>query len=235
MGVLIQGFYTAQEAAHLIEVGNLARIKGWLEGYRGSSKGPLLHRDFTQREKGSVLELSFFDLIEVRFVEFFRSKGVHASTLRSALETAREAFGEKPFATNLVRFCVSKDKKIYVQETDSPIATKQEDPHLWNLASRQHEIGVFMQSMIEGSLSFDKKSRLVKKWKPRNKEFPEVFIDPLIAFGRPVVKSGITTSALYSMWKSENGDYDAVRDWFDISLSEAQQGINFEALIQSNK
>ena len=87
INLLAAGFYTVQEAARLIEVGSVRRITGWLRGYPGRNVEPLLTRDYAKI--GDYEELSFLDLMEVRFVEHFREQGVKVRTLRRALENAR--------------------------------------------------------------------------------------------------------------------------------------------------
>lgn len=95
---LAAGFYTISDAARLIEVGSARRILGWLRGYPKRRIGPLLNRDFMPI--GGHEELSFLDLMEIRFVEYLREQGVKVQTLRKALENARIVFKEeKPLAS----------------------------------------------------------------------------------------------------------------------------------------
>src|SRR5579862_9281200 len=106
-----QGFYTAAEAARLIEVGNTRRILGWLRGYQDRQVGPLIARDYKSKKKRTE-ELSFLDLIEVRFIEHFRELGVKVGTLRAALNNARVVFQhDKPLATDHFRFTAKENKK----------------------------------------------------------------------------------------------------------------------------
>src|SRR6185503_8185055 len=92
-----QGFYTLNEAAHYIEWADANRIRGWLMGWNNSKKPPLLKRDYPVLENRKQ-ELSFLDLMEVRFVEFFRHHGVKTRALRYIAEQARQDYQtEKPF------------------------------------------------------------------------------------------------------------------------------------------
>lgn len=235
MNALAKGFYTVREAAELIEVGNSTRIKGWLDGYSSSHKEPLLRRDYKHQKPLSYHELSFYDLIEVRFVEHFRQHGVKPRTLRAALESAREIYKtDKPFATNKVRFCLSTDaKSIYVQESTIAIANKKEEPKLWNLLKQQYEIVEFIHKVIEDSIKFDASTNLAEIWQPRKKECPNIYINPKIAYGKPVVKSGIPTNVIYNMWNATN-DLDVVRNWFEITHAQAREAIRFENEIRGN-
>lgn len=58
------------------------------------------------------LALSFLDLIEVRFVDAFRSKGVPWKTIRSAAQNAMDFFGhDHPFSNE--RFRTDGQKIFY--------------------------------------------------------------------------------------------------------------------------
>lgn len=235
MSALSQGFYTSREAAQLIEVGNLRRIRSWLDGSPGSIVGPLLKRDYHAVYKRAPQELSFFDLIEVRFVEFFRENGVKTHTLRAALEVARETFGKRPFATNKIRFVVSQDKKIYVQESSIPIASIADDPKFWNLVKKQYEIVEVLHSKIEQGLIFDANTELAKQWRPRIEKYPSIIIDPKKAYGQPVIDCGLPTRLIFDTWKAEEKNIDLVSEWLDIPSFQVKAAVNFEAELIKEK
>jgi uncharacterized protein (DUF433 family) len=232
MSSLAQGFYTNKEAAQLIEIGNIRTINRWLDGSQQSK--PLLKGDFHQARDTAQHELSFHDLMEVRFVEYFFQHGVKMRTLRMALESAREIFGtDKPFATNLIRFRTSVDKKaIYVEESATAIATKTEEPRLWNLLLRQQEIVTLTYDLIERAIEFDTNSHMAKRWHPRVADFPDIFIDPAVAYGKPVIAGKVPTHVIYEGWLAENKNVDAVRFWYDISFKDAQAAIDFERVLR---
>ncbi len=232
MNPLARGFYTAKEAAQLIEVGNVRRIHGWLSGYKNSDIGPLLERDYSR--VGRIQELSFYDLMEVKFVEYFRENGVRVQTLRAALATAREVFGlQKPLASNKVRFIPSKDgKMILVDESDRVVATKDEDPHLWNLVNRQYEHYELIHDQIERGVEFDATSHLAKTWRPRPRTHPDIVIDPLRAYGKPIVSTGTPTSVIYEAWLAEGRNPVPVTEWFELTPSDVQSAIEFEVEIR---
>lgn len=227
---LARGFYTVAEAARLIEVGSAARIRGWLKGYPGRRIGPLLTRDYPPL--GEAQELSFLDLIEVRFVEHFREQQVKTCTLRSAIETARKVFGrEKPLASDRVKF-VTDGKNIFVEEVLKPTAKAANDAALWSLVTRQYEIYEFIQARLLRGLSFDPGTHLARRWVPRPQEFPDIIVDPRIAYGQPVGPSSVPTATLYDAWEAERRDIDAVADWYGVPLPEAQMAVDFETRLR---
>ena len=104
---LARGFYSVRDAARLIENARAQRIYGWLKGYPDREIGPLLSRDY--RPINDRQELSFLDLIEVRFVEHFRAHEVKLRTLRRAAERLRKEFDTPhPFATDQVHLEADK-------------------------------------------------------------------------------------------------------------------------------
>jgi uncharacterized protein (DUF433 family) len=229
---LARGFYTVRDAARLIEVGNAQRIRGWLGGYPRRRAGPLLIRDYAP--VGKTQELSFLDLMEVRFVEHFRSIGVKPQTLRRCLETARAKFKEdKPLLKQGVLFIPTDDRrKVVVEEVLKPVAEENSDKALWNLVDRNYEFNQFIERHLARGLTFDPKTELTATWAPRPKEFPDIIIDPAVAYGQPVIPKQIPTATLFEAWEAENGDAATVADWFNIPTSQVQMAVGFEQLLK---
>lgn len=225
---LVRGFYSISEAARLIEVGNRRRILGWLEGYPNRSAGALIRRDYRPIDRRQ--ELSFLDLLEVRFIEHFREQGVRVQTLRRCVETARELWRtEKPLATSHIRFKARKDgRDVLAEEVLKPAAQESKDPKLLSLCTRQYEFYVAIQDILVKGLSFDPHTHFATRWVPRPQRFPEVAIDPTIAYGRPAGPSKVPTSVLYAAWEAEGRKLDPVSDWYEVTLAEAKVAVEFE-------
>lgn len=222
---LAAGFYTVPDAVRLIEVGDAKRIYGWLRGYPRSTMGPLLNRDY--RPLNGTEELSFLDLMEVRAVEYFRSHGVHARTLRRALEEARDYLEtEHPFATDYITFRADK-KYIYIDDILKRSAEEESDRLLYNLITRQHESYILIKQTIGRGVEFDPKTHFPRVWTPR-RQFPQVTVNPLISYGRPALRVGIATETLFDAWKAEKHDYDEVAYWFQIPVTDVEQAVAFE-------
>jgi hypothetical protein len=87
------GFYTVPEASRLLKTSAL-NIRRWIGGYgywdesRLRSMPPLWTPQLPSF--GGHLELSFRDLIELRFVTEFITAGLGIKTIRRCLEHARE-------------------------------------------------------------------------------------------------------------------------------------------------
>lgn len=223
-----RGFFTVREAARLIEFSDAHRIYGWLKGYPGRGVGPLLTRDYQPIEDHH--ELSFLDLIEIRFVEHFRHHQVKMRALRRAAELLRKEFGTgHPFATNRVHLVADKADVFLVVMKEA--ATETKDRVLLSLTTENYVIEEMIKRALVPGLVFDDATRLARKWHPRPQKFPEIVIDPLIAYGQPAGASGIPTATLYEAWQSEEEDDDAVAYWHDVKAQEVQQAVEFERLL----
>jgi uncharacterized protein (DUF433 family) len=230
---LARGFYTVNDAARLIEAGRARRIMGWFRGYPRSQVGPLLVRDF--QPIGGHEELSFLDLMEVRFVETFREAGVGVRALRQALVTARDVFkDEKPLVSARIRFVMTKDRKnLFSEEVLKPVAKATHDTRLWSLLTRQYEMYTFIMDRLERGVTFDPQTDLANQWTPRPDRFPDIIIDPRIAYGQPALPNGFPTQTIYESWRAEDEDYGSVSDWFDIPLTDVQSAVAFEQYLNS--
>lgn len=229
---LARGFYTVQDAARLIEVGSAQRIRGWLNGYPRRRVGPLLVRDY--QPVGAAQEMSFLDLMEVRFVEHFREIGVKAQTLRRCIEVARERFKEdKPLLKQGVLFIPTDDRrKVVVEEVMKPAAKENKDRRLWNLVDRNYEFDEFIEGHLARGLTFDPDTELAATWKPRARDYPDVIMDPAVAYGQPAIPRGIPTAALFDSWRAEGEDAAAVSDWFNVPVDQVEMAIGFEQLLK---
>jgi uncharacterized protein (DUF433 family) len=76
---------------------------------------------------------------------------------------------------------------------------------------------------------FDPVTHLASRWFPRAAEFPEVVVDPKIAYGRPAIEeAGVPTAALFRQWKAEKGDSSRVARWFNVSTDDVKSAVEFE-------
>jgi uncharacterized protein (DUF433 family) len=215
------GFYTVGEAARLLQIPSHQRITAWLQGHKKSAFGPVIKRQYSPINK--VQELGFWDLLEVRFVEHFRTQGVSLQALRKAAQTAREILNqEHPFATSDAKFMT--DRKNVFHSTAKEVG----DRVLLNLVTRQYEMYATIEELLSRGISFDA-SGLAREWRPRLKEYPDVALNPLVAYGQPsIVPGNVPTEAIYKMWKAEDGRYKVVADWFEIEEQLARQAVEFE-------
>jgi uncharacterized protein (DUF433 family) len=228
---LAAGFYTVPEATRLIRVGNAQRIYGWLKGYPGRQIGPLLDRDFAPIDDQQ--ELSFLDLMEVRFVEHFRVHGVKVRSLRRAAASLRTEFKTKhPFALSKVLLAADK-ADVFVVEAFRKAAEAEADPRLRSLTTHNYVMyEAIKQSLVPG-IEFDPASHLARQWAPLPDRFPSIVINPLRAFGRPALPRGIPTETIREVWEGEGQRADPVAEAYGISTKDVMDAVDFERALDA--
>lgn len=214
---LLSGFFSVSEAARLVGV-SPTLVRGWLNGYSNSALGPVVSRDFS-----GTRTVSFLDLIELRFIAIFRSQQVSMRTLRNAAAKAREDWGvSHPLALSSEKY-VTDRRNIFARS-----AEESDDQVTWDLATGQLEMWVTIENTIEKGVEFDPQTYLARLWRPREGDFPDVIIDPKIAFGSPVISgTKVPTSVLFKQWKAD-GNKEAVARWFDVSTDTVATAIEYE-------
>ncbi len=220
------GFYGAMEGVRLINFQRQPKdyrkvgpgtVRRWLEGYKsgGKTHEPLWTADF--KNPRGELELSFRDLIELRFIKAFRDAGVSLQAIRTCLERARQEVGQqRPFSTLKFR---TDGKTIF-----SLITADIREGSMTDLRSRQN---VF-RTMIEPSLKdleFDADE--LKRWRPLGMK-SSIAVDPAKAFGRPVALGyGVTTDALRRAAIVEGSEASVAR-LYEVPVSVVRDAVDFE-------
>lgn len=223
---LARGFYTVREAARILRAGGTRHIHGWLRGYPGRQVGPLLRRDY--QPIGGLEEVSFLDLMEIRFVERFREHGVKVRSLRIAADALRHELNTPhPFASERVVLVADKSD-VLVREALLDGAARAADPRLRSLVTKNYVMyEAIRQSLLPG-VSFDPATEMASMWAPEPELFPGVTMKPKVAFGHPAIRTGISTAALYEAFKAENDNLDEVAYWFGQKATDVLEAVRFE-------
>lgn len=189
------GLYTISEAAKLLR-SNPRTIRRWVEGYsyrrngEKSHSAPLWRPDFALDEG---VELSFRDLIELRFINAFTELGLSIRTIRSCLEAARECIDtDRPFSSGKFR---TDGRRIFLQGNDH-----LNDPVLLDLKRRQY---VFSGVIERTFKDLDLEEDIVTRWRPyRGKD--SIVVDPARSFGQPISSEfGVPTIVLAEAVQAE--------------------------------
>jgi uncharacterized protein (DUF433 family) len=214
------GYYTVPEAARLLKIAP-RNINRWLAGYTyalgevTSSMPPLWIPELPSSDHH--LELSFRDLIELRFVKAFIDAGLGLKTIRTCLEYAKECVSdERPFSTRKFR---TDGRTIFLES-----ARRTGEAELLDLKRHQFVISdVIARTFKDLEIEDD----AVARWRPyRGKR--TIVIDPQRAFGQPIAaQSGVPTVTLVDAVKAE-GSAQRVARLYEVSESIIQDAINFE-------
>ena len=215
------GFYTLPEASRILKIKGIQKIRNWLRE-TPSGKGPAVALDY--KTEDGISEISFWDLLEIRFVNYFREKGVSSQSIRKAAVAARKELEHKhPFALSNVKFLTDR-KRIFLES-----AFETDDKILLDLIKGQHVMYPIIEEYIAEGIEFDPSSGLAQRWHPEPYELPNIVIDPKIAHGRPSVEQlGIPTEALYLAWKAESENIKIVSKWFGLNDKLVKQAIAYE-------
>ena len=216
------GAYSVPEASRLTGV-SARRIRCWLAGYTYHNTGyvprhvqPLFEAQHPPI--GGSLALSFLDLVEVRFVDAFLSRGITWPTLRKAAAKAQKMFRTNhPFATQRL----STDGRAIFTEISQGAPSKG----LMDIVKSQLVFRKLIEPFLQG-LDFSPQAMAVR-WYPlaanRN-----VVIDPARSFGQPIVtEEGVPTAALYQAHLAGESDRKIIQ-WFEVSEASLSAAIAFE-------
>lgn len=218
--LLGKGLYTLNEAAHLIG-GQKRSIKRWMSGYDFKRDGEIHHSEPLWEpdipEFDAHVELSFRDLIELRFIHAFVQAGIGLKAIRNCLIHARDCVqSDRPFSSGRFR---TDGKTIFLESLEDV-----NDPKLLDLRQKQY---VF-RSVVERTFrDLDLEDELVVRWRPyRGKA--SVVIDPNRSFGQPIASAtGVPTATLAEAVEAE-GSIIRVANLYEVAPSVIKDAVRYE-------
>lgn len=216
-----RGVYTLTEASLLTGV-NRHRISRWCRGYTFEYRGtrltmpPIIGRE---PEPGEPPILTFADLIEIRFLDAFRQKGVSTKALRIASQRAKELLGRHhPFSTQIFK----SDGRTVLAE----VTKETGDKALLDIMSDQFVFETVLAPYLYAGLDFNELKEPTRWW-PLGKD-RSVVIDPRRAFGAPIIaRAGIQTKILSSAVNAEQS-VEFVAKWYGVEVQEVTDAVQFE-------
>jgi uncharacterized protein (DUF433 family) len=229
LDALSRGAYSAMEGLRLLNfsrsnapVRHVSRntVARWLRGYDFGADGeghsePLWHPDYSN--ENNLIEFSFRDLIELRFVKAFRDIGLALPTIRECYQrAAEEVQDQRPFSTQKFR---TDGKTIFLEITEGIQEAK-----LVDLRRRQNVFRTIVEPSLK-DLEFD--ASAVARWFPLGIARKSIIIDPTRAFGRPIAASGIPTEVLSRAVTVEGSVAKVVR-LYNVSTAEVKDAVAFE-------
>ena len=217
--ILGVGVYSLSMASRISCV-HPQRIRRWLRGYKfkvrdGHRKSPPVWSG--QFESEGDLVLGFLDLMEVRIVDAFRSKGVPWKIIRQASEKGKTLFKTThPFCTN--RF-TTDGHDLFTDIEDEAGKTITID-----VAKSHRTFHQIIRPYLKG---VDFLGGQVARWWPMT-ERREVVVDPSRSFGKPIVNvEGVPTKILADAVIAE-GSAKRVAHYFDVSMKSVRDAMTYE-------
>lgn len=215
-----KGLYGLNEAARLIGAQRRS-VRRWMLGYSFKQNGearrsnPLWEPDLPQFD--DQLELSFRDLIELRFIHEFSKAGIGLKAIRNCLDYARECVkSDRPFSSGRFR---TDGKTIFLESLQ-----EAGDPKLLDLRKNQY---VFKKVVERTFRDLDLKEDMVVRWRPyRGKA--SIVVDPNRSFGQPIASnSGVPTVALAEAFEAE-GSVSRVAKLYEVDTSVVNDAVRYE-------
>ena len=214
------GIYSLSDAERLTGIPK-ARIRRWLEGYTFVSASgrresrPVVRADLART--AGELALTFADLMEVRFLEAFRERGVSWREIRAAAERVGEFINSThPFSSR--RF--KTDGRAIIAEIE-----QDGDVQLCRIVKEQWEIHRIVAPMLLGGALFDGNDG-PRMWRPL--KHLRVVVDPMRSFGAPIAMDGsVPTRVLAASARAERLAKAAA--WvFRVPIRAVEDSVKFE-------
>lgn len=213
------GLYSLPEAARLLKA-SPRNLRRWMAGYDYKKDGTVHHvpalwePDLPMAENS--VELSFRDLIELRFVKAFLDKGIGLKAVRNCLEYAKECIhSDRPFSSGRFR---TDGRTIFLESLEAA-----GEPKLLDLKGKQF---VFKQVVEQSFKDLDLEGDIVARWRPY-KGKRSIVVDPARSFGQPVATdSGVPTVALADAFHAE-GSAAVVAALYEVDESVVRDAVRF--------
>lgn len=216
------GIYTLPQAASLANVPT-SSIRRWVYGYSYQYKGQKVSqpaRVAAPLELKEARVITFRDLIEIQFVQAFRTEGVSWATIKEAADKARILTGsDHPFATN--RY-VTDGRSIFAE-----IAQKSGNKELLNVCSNQMAFRRILLPSLRKKV--DVNAEGIKRFYPLGKGVP-IVVDPARQFGQPIeTVAGVPTGVLARAFIGCRS-FKEVALWYAVPERSVRAAVEFEQI-----
>ena len=221
--VIGRGAYSPRDAERLTGV-PVHRIQRWAKGYTYKYRGekryspPLIAESFARDD--DELTLDFADMLEIRFLNVFRERGLSWKVIRLAALRAKELLGRHhPFSS---RIFMTDGQTIMTE-----IVHETGDKNLLDIVKNQYVFKSVVAPSLYAGFEFNSLSEPTRWW-PLG-ENRRVVIDPARAFGAPIAsKSGVPTQVLSNAYNVEQS-YAFVARWYEVEVKEVKDAVKYEA------
>lgn len=223
------GIYSRADAARLLHL-TPQRLGRWVRGYtywlksgatpRRTKQPPVVSTDLPAID--GTLALSFLELMELRVVKAFVTKGVPLQRVRVAARRIADAYGTThPFAHRRV---YTDREQIFVALSEAGV-----EPDLLQVTGRraagQLVAGGIFDRYVE-EIDFEAGTALAERWFPLGRDAP-IVLDPHIAFGAPVIVGTRIRTDVLTLYAAGN-PVSSIARAFELDAVRVQSAIDFE-------
>jgi uncharacterized protein (DUF433 family) len=216
------GSYALRDAAMLLHL-PYGKLRRWAAGYWYSAADE--ERFSEPVVPGEVDELdervlSFFELMELFVIGFFRRQGVSMPVIRAARAEAQALFDTAyPFATERLN---TDGRGIF---TDLLVGDVPANRLKLELSKGQIAFTEVVEPFFRENVDYE--NGFASTYWPLGRARP-VLLDARRSFGRPtLVRTGTPTFALYAMHKGGE-DHDRIAAWYSVTRDELETAIEYE-------
>jgi len=216
------GIYSLTQAARLIDVPR-PRLRRWVLGYGRKYKGrviedpPVIRRQLEDIDGEPVI--SFFDLIEARFVDAFKDHGLSLQAIRVASEKAAKRFhNDHPLSSRRFR---TDGATIFAE-----VADETGEKQLLDLVRDQYAFERVLSPYLYAGLEFAGDDALLR-WRPESGD-GRVVLDPRRNHGQPIIEdAGVPTAVIAEAFEA-GLEYEQIASWYEVSLASVESACEFE-------
>ncbi|MEE9278605.1 MAG: DUF433 domain-containing protein [Myxococcota bacterium] len=210
--------YPLIEASHLTAVPK-ATLRTWFVGWHAANRAPqpaILRPDQAAVEP---LTLSFYNVIEARFLAAYRRLGVPMQRVRVALEyvQTRMPTERRPLLT---RTFETDGRGLFIEFIHS-----DGDPRLLEVSAGGQQVWPEIVRAHFKSIEFDDTGHPARFWlDPRHK----LVVDPRVAWGMPAIaKTGLRTEIVFERFDAGE-DVDVIAEDFSLDPHTVQEALRWE-------
>jgi uncharacterized protein (DUF433 family) len=206
------GIYTCSDAAFLLQASS-QKIAQWARGYVRVVRGDkYMVPGVLPAAAGGTRLLTFADVIELKYISYFRSCKVPIKEIRQASETLSQRFETAyPFAQ---KRCMLAGTELIFEENGKYLAA----------GNLQHILGI-VNGFID-DIDFNDLEAL--RWWPMGRDV-DIVVDPLKCYGAPTIKGHrLSTENIYRLYIAEEKNIESVTQWYDITVQQAEDAVRFE-------
>ena len=214
--------YSLAEASYLTAVPR-ATLRTWFVGWHSAGRAPRPPVLCPEQDAVDPLTLSFYNVIEARFLAAYRRLGVPMQRVRVALEYVQTKMptGRRPLLT---RTFETDGRGLFIEfiHTDG-------DPRLLEVSAGGQQVWPEIVRAHFKSIELDDIGHPARFWLDRRRE---LVVDPRVGWGMPAIaKTGLRTEIVFERFYAGE-DVDVIAEDFSLDQHTIQEALRWEQQVR---